>query len=168
MTLAVLKEVIVSAIKDTSAFADNQEHVYPFRPLEPGHMSSHVASKLKGLAAFVSIERLTKGDEDRDPAKRLSIVTDLWINPWGEKVNVTERDSDFLTLSDGSPVVAQLRDVEDVVAEIIVKLDDLIFETFPSGETRFKYAFQDAFRLSEVPKPFFVYRVIGQSLSVLT
>lgn len=166
--MADLKGVVVTAIKGVSKFADFQDHVHPYRPLEPHTTSTQAASKLAALSAFVAIERIQKGEEDYDPVKRLQIVVDVWINPWSEWANVVDDSGNPIVNDDNEPIVIHQRDAEDLLVEVIDAIEALPTETWEAGDYKQRLAFQDAFRLvQDIPKPFLVYRILTQTETVI-
>jgi hypothetical protein len=167
VSMVDLKAVIVAAIQGTDSFADYQSSVLPYRLIEPGGAGDIAGAKLGSLSAFVAIDRIQKGDEDFDPVKKVAANIDIWINAWSENQSVAERDSDLLTLRDGSPVVQAVHRAEDILVDVIDALEALTTEEWETGGYKQRLAFQDAFRLADAPKPFLVYRIITQLETVI-
>lgn len=167
-SLTDIKSTVVDLVRETSSFKGATSQVLPYRPLEPGTAGAQTAAKLKGLAAFVSIDRIRKGADDGAPGKELTIVIDIWVNPRSEKKFVSQRDSEFVTLRDGTPVINEMMNVEEIAGDVIQAIDNTVVERFPTGETRFTLTFEEAIRVADVPEPFFVYRILAKTHSILT
>lgn len=149
-----IKEVVRAKVASLTEFADAD--VLATRPVEPATMPDVVVAKLKGISAFVWIEGIGKGVEDRDPEKKVEVIIELWLKPLA-------LESDDVA----APLTINNRNAEDLLETVIENIENLPTETFTEGQAKQRLAFQRAMRISDVPKPFLVYRITTTAETVL-
>jgi len=164
-TTSGIKNQFILAIKGLRAFEGKEANVHPFREMEPESARDQDVSRLTGLAAFVSTERIQKGSHA--PVKQVTMVVDLWVNVWTEiaQNEIAEGDGDIITDSAGNPLVTRIQEAEDLVADAVIALEGIVTEpSLPAGNAT---TFQDAFRMITAPKPYLVYRILTTAHLIL-
>ena len=144
--LATIKGILVTAIQGLPEFSSKAADVHAHRAVQPENEQEQIASKLTGLSAFVSIERVQKGKDNRILKKPTAIV-ELWIN--------THSAADA---ADGA---------EDLLEGAIAALENLTTTT-PEMACQYKTTFEDAYVVNDAPSPFLVYRLIITTNTIIT
>lgn len=148
--LVDIKTVLVTALRGLSYFVGNESDVHSYRFLQPENEQEQIASKLRGLSAFVSIDRVKNASSDGPILKQATAVVELWINTHTQSA----------TGLGNAPA-------EDLLEAAIAAMDGLV-TTSPQLACHFKSEFQDAYTVMDAPSPFLVYRLIIKTNTIIT
>lgn len=148
--LTDIKTVLVTALRGLSYFTGNEADVHAYRFLQLENEQDQVASRLKGLSAFVSIDRIKRDSGDSRILKQATAVVELWINTHTQAT----------TGLGNAPA-------EELLEAAIAAMDGLV-TTSPQLACHFKSEFQDAYTVMDAPSPFLVYRLIITTNTIIT